>query len=127
MIKQINDWLAVKCTLMMSNMWAAYIFLIISMISLPAAIASHDPFIIVSWISQSFLQLVLLPVILIGGSLLSQSSEARAEQDHLAVMEIVKDIHEMMIEETDEGTDLKDILARLTVIEQTLTKSSNPL
>lgn len=111
----------------MSNMWAAYIFLIISMISLPAAIASHDPFIIVSWISQSFLQLVLLPVILIGGSLLSQSSEARAEQDHLAVMEIVKDIHEMMIEETDEGTELKDILARLTVIEQTLTKSSNPL
>lgn len=48
------------------TMWCAVIFFMLSLISLPAALATHDAFVIVSWISQSFLQLVLLPIIMVG-------------------------------------------------------------
>lgn len=116
-MNKINDWLALKCTLMTSSMWAAYLFCVLAFISLPTAVASHDAFTIVSWISQSFLQLVLLPIIMVGQNLLSQSTEQRAAEDHTAVMEIVQDIHQMMSEESTEAADLASILARLTAIE----------
>jgi hypothetical protein len=53
----------------------AYIFCAISLISLPAALASHDAFVIVSWISQSFLQLVLLPIIMVGQQVLGSKHD----------------------------------------------------
>ena len=36
----------------------------------------------VTWLSQSFLQLVLLPIILVGQRVISASQDARAETDH---------------------------------------------
>src|SRR5438445_564104 len=41
-----------------------------------------DTFVGVSWLSQSFLQLVLLPIILVGQNVISVSQDARAEADH---------------------------------------------
>lgn len=53
-------------TARVATMWCAIIFLAISLVSLPAALASNDLFVIISWLSQSFLQLVLLPIIMVG-------------------------------------------------------------
>jgi len=54
-------------------MWAAILFCCIALISLPAALASRDPLVIVSWFAQTFLQLVLLPIIMVGQSALEKS------------------------------------------------------
>jgi len=62
----------------------AYVFTAISLISLPAAIMTHQPIIIISWIAQTFLQLVLLPVIIVGQNLQSRHSELRAKADYEA-------------------------------------------
>jgi hypothetical protein len=61
-------------------MWCAYFFAIIALISLPAAIASHNVFILISWIAQTFLQLVLLSVIMVGQDIQSRKSEERTEK-----------------------------------------------
>ena len=106
MINKINDWIAIKCTIMASNMWTAYLFLIISLVSLPAAIASHDAFTIVSWISQSFLQLILLPIIMVGQNLLSKSSEQRAIEDHDSIIEILNEVKILLNEETQEEKNI---------------------
>ncbi|MEI6040549.1 MAG: hypothetical protein WCP93_04345 [Candidatus Berkelbacteria bacterium] len=79
-MKNINDWLAIKLTKMVGSMWCAYLFAIIALISLPAAIASHNVFILVSWIAQTFLQLVLLSVIMVGQDIQSKKSEERTEK-----------------------------------------------
>src|ERR1700757_3022074 len=52
-------------TVIVGTMWCAYIFTLLALISLPAAIHSHDAIIIVAWIAQTFLQLVLLPIIIV--------------------------------------------------------------
>lgn len=66
-IDAFNDWLAQKITQIVGTMWCAYIFCILALISLPSAIQStvqgHSAMPIVSWIAQTFLQLVLLAVI----------------------------------------------------------------
>lgn len=77
-----NARLAVFITHKVGTMWAAYLFALLSIISLPAAVASGDTIIIIAWVSQAFLQLVLLPVIMVGQRVISTAQDARAETDH---------------------------------------------
>lgn len=74
-IGRFNNYIAVLITKSVGSMWCAYLFCLIALISLPAAIASHDPVVIVSWIAQTFLQLVLLPIIIVGQNVQAAASE----------------------------------------------------
>ena len=91
---QFNTWLAVKITKTVGSMWMAYIFAAITLISLPAAIASRQVIIIVAWIAQTFLQLVLLPIIIVGQNVIQASTDARAEADH----ETLTAVHQLTVE-----------------------------
>jgi hypothetical protein len=84
-IGQFNTWLAVKITKSVGTMWTAYLFAAIALVSLPAAIATHNVIIIVAWIAQTFFQLVLLPIIIVGQNVISASQDARAEADHITL------------------------------------------
>ncbi|HUD09362.1 MAG TPA: hypothetical protein VMR77_00950 [Patescibacteria group bacterium] len=95
---RFNTRIAVIITKSVGSMWCAYIFALISLVALPAAIMSHDPIIIVAWISQAFLQLVLLPIIIVGQNVQAQASDARALSDHetlIAIHTIVSEIHKI--------------------------------
>lgn len=78
-ITRFNTWLAVKVTNGVGTMWCAYAFAALALVSLPAAILSRNPVILVSWISQTFLQLVLLSIIIVGQNVLAAASDKRAE------------------------------------------------
>jgi hypothetical protein len=84
-IGQFNSRLAVLITKSVGTMWAAYVFVLIGLISLPQAFNAFihgDTVTGVAWLSQSFLQLVLLPIIIVGQNVISASQDARAEADH---------------------------------------------
>jgi hypothetical protein len=84
-IARFNDALAVGITKAVGSMWAAYLFVLIALVSLPQALhafLSGDTVTGVSWVSQSFIQLVLLPVILVGQRVIAAAQDARAETDH---------------------------------------------
>jgi len=84
-IGHFNNRLAVVITSSVGSMWAAYLFVLISLVSFPQALnafLSGDTVTGISWLSQSFLQLVLLPVILVGQQVISAAQDARAETDH---------------------------------------------
>jgi len=87
-IGRINSWLAVRITRAVGTMWAAYVFVLISLVSFPQAVHAFqtgDTYIGISWLSQSFLQLVLLPIIIVGQNVISASQDARAEADHITL------------------------------------------
>jgi hypothetical protein len=75
-------------------MWVAYLFAAIALISLPAAIQSGNTIIIVSWIAQTFFQLVLLPIIIVGQNVIQAANDARAEADH----ETLTAVHQLTVE-----------------------------
>jgi len=75
-----NNKLGMKITKMVGSMGAAYLFAVIALISLPAAITSGNVIVIVSWVAQTFLQLVLLSIIMVGQGVQSQASDARTEK-----------------------------------------------
>jgi len=63
-------------------MWVAYIFCLLALISLPGAVSTGDTVVIVAWIAQTFLQLVLLPIIIVGQNVQSAAADKRAEQTY---------------------------------------------
>ncbi|MGB8214031.1 MAG: hypothetical protein WCE68_10780 [Anaerolineales bacterium] len=102
-IARFNTRVAVTITKSVGSMWCAYVFALLALISLPAAIASHDPVIIVSWIAQTFLQLVLLPIIIVGQNVQSAASDARAESDHetlVSVHTLTSEVHGIAQQQT---------------------------
>ena len=99
----INTRLALIITRMVGSMWCAYAFALLALISLPAAISTHDPLIIVTWIAQTFLQLVLLPIIIVGQNVQATVSDARAESDHktlLAIHTLTAEVHDIAQQQT---------------------------
>jgi DNA integrity scanning protein DisA with diadenylate cyclase activity len=83
-INALNRRIAEKITAGVSTMWAAYLFAAIALISLPAAIRSGDTLTIVDWIAQTFLQLVLLSIIMVGQQRSSDDVTKQIEETHAA-------------------------------------------
>jgi hypothetical protein len=77
-VEGFNAKLALVITRSVGTMACAYIFAAIALISLPAAISSGQVIVIVAWVAQTFLQLVLLSIIMVGQSVQSAASDARA-------------------------------------------------
>jgi hypothetical protein len=80
-VEGINAKIALVITRTVGTMACAYVFAAIALISLPAAISSGAVIIIVAWIAQTFLQLVLLSIIMVGQSVQSTASDARAAKE----------------------------------------------
>ena len=77
----ILDKVAIYITKIVGTMWCAIIFTIIALVGLPEAL-NNGTGEIITWVVQTFLQLVLLSVILAGQNLQSKHSELRAEADY---------------------------------------------
>ena len=97
--------LALSITKGIGSMYCAYIFAIIALISLPDAIRSGRASII-SWIAQTFLQLVLLSIIMVGQNVASKHSELRADADYEVNLKSEKEIEDIK----NKLEDIKKIL-----------------
>ena len=74
---RLNTWLAVKITDGVGTMWCAYAFAALALVSLPDAIRAGRPAMI-QWIAQTFLQLVLLSIIIVGQNIQSAAADKRS-------------------------------------------------
>ena len=93
-----NGWIAVKITNIVATMWCAYAFAILALISLPDAFKAGTAALI-AWIAQTFLQLVLLSIIMVGQKVAAAASDKQALQtfqDAEALLEISNDVHKLL-------------------------------
>jgi uncharacterized membrane protein len=77
-ITRFNTTIALMITRVVGSMWCAYAFALFCLISLPDAIHGGKAS-IVSWVAQTFLQLVLLSVIMVGQNVQAAAADQRAE------------------------------------------------
>ena len=95
-IREFNRRVALWVTEKVGTMSCAYAFAVIALISLPEALSSEDPLEIVSWIAQTFLQLVLLSIIIVGQNIQSEIAEQQAQIDRetlIAIKKLAEEIH----------------------------------
>jgi hypothetical protein len=78
----LNGRLGLLLTTVVGTMWAAYLFTLLALVSLPSALRTGDRIVIIAWIAQTFLQLVLLPVIIVGQNIQASAADKRAQQTY---------------------------------------------
>ena len=126
-LSKFNKMLATWITSLVSTMWCAYIFAIIALISLPNAIKSGDTIVIVSWVAQTFLQLVLLSIIMVGQDQQSESVEQKINETHeasLGEFELAKESREIANRELKELKEIsKEVHKLLRSIGETVKAS----
>jgi hypothetical protein len=96
-VQKFNNKIALTITKRVGSMWAAYIFTLLALFSLPAILVGVFPSMasdfpswllktsliaLVAWIAQTFLQLVLLPIIMVGQNVIQGQQDAKTEADH---------------------------------------------
>ncbi|MGE5286108.1 MAG: hypothetical protein ACM3ML_02680 [Micromonosporaceae bacterium] len=79
---RFNTRLGLKITTLVGTMVCAYVFSVIALISLPSAISSGNLTVLIAWVSSNFIQLVLLPVIIVGQNVQAAAADKRSEQTY---------------------------------------------
>ena len=77
----LTDRLALRITSLVGTMACVAVFACVSMVALPSVIRAASPTLWVAWLSSQFLQLVLLPLLMVGQNLQGRHSEERAQAD----------------------------------------------
>jgi hypothetical protein len=94
----LNGRIAVIITSVVGTMWCAYVFAAIALVSLPDAIKGGvAP--LIAWVAQTFLQLVLLSVIMVGQKVAAAASDKQALQtynDAEALLKIQDEVHQLI-------------------------------
>ena len=122
-VADFNMKVASKITSAVSTMWCAYIFAAIALVSLPAAIKSGNVVIIVAWIAQTFLQLVLLSIIMVGQQVAGASLEQKINETHeasLGEFELAKEARRIA------NLELAQLKTMAAEIHRLLKKSEQP-
>lgn len=122
-INAFNRRIAERITSAVSTMWCAYIFAAIALISLPAALRTGDPLIIVAWVAQTFLQLVLLSIIMVGQQASSDAVAQKINETHeasLGEFELAKEARSLAHQELSE---LKQIAREIHQVLKDVEKS----
>jgi hypothetical protein len=91
---RFNAKFGLKVTLVVGTMWCSYIFTILALFALPSAIKQGTYFIVV-WLSSSFLQLVLLPIIIVGQNIQAAASDKRSEETYKDAEAVLKESEEI--------------------------------
>ena len=119
-----NSKLAVKITDIVGTMWCAYAFAALALISLPAAIQAGTAT-LVAWFAQTFLQLVLLSIIMVGQKVASAKSDMQLEQtykDAEALLEINDDMHKLVKQNVQLTEQLNVLLTQNTELTEQINK-----
>jgi len=93
-----NTRLAVGLTQKVGTMWTAYVFAVLAIIGLFAILGLLSPIVVllVAWVSQTFIQLVLLPIIMVGQNVLGRKAELQSEEQYNTTLNTYHDIEQIM-------------------------------
>ena len=115
-ISAFNAKLAEKITSGVATMWCAYGFAALALISLPAALKTGDLVVIVGWIAQTFLQLVLLSIIMVGQNASSKEVAGKIIETHAASLSEFELAKEAQLIAKEELAELKSIAREIHTI-----------
>jgi hypothetical protein len=77
----VNGRIGLVLTTVVGTMWCAYAFALLALLVLPQA-AGGGTLALVQWLSQTFIQLVMLSVIMVGQNILSRAADKRSDMTY---------------------------------------------
>lgn len=111
-----NGKIALAVTALIGTMWAAYIFAVIALVSFPAAITSGNLTTIIAWVSSNFIQLVLLPIIIVGQNIQARASDKRAIQTYKDAEAILSECLQLQEHLAAQDKLLDDVVTKMQAL-----------
>jgi hypothetical protein len=122
--KTLNQKIGLGITKRVGTMWAAYLFFGLTLVSAPAAFMSGNTLTIVAWIAQTFLQLVLLPIIIVGQNIQAAASDRRAIATYEDAGAILEEAKEIQLHLGDQDKALTHLIDRIELLEKQIAKQT---
>lgn len=110
----MNNRLGLLITKFVGTMWSAYLFAGLALISLPAALSTGDVRVIVDWVAQTFLQLVLVSIVIVGQNQMNQAAEARAEATYKDAAALLHEVQQLQQHLAHQDAELEKLRKALT-------------
>lgn len=120
----LNSKLAVKITNIVGTMWCAYAFAILALISFPEAVKGGTAT-LVAWFAQTFLQLVLLSIIMVGQKVAAEKSDKQLEQTYFdaeALLQINDEMHKLVKQNVHLTEQISGLLRQNTDLTEQINK-----
>ena len=115
-LAKFNAKVGLKITVIVGTMWCAYLFTVLALISLPAAITSKNAIVIIGWIAQTFLQLVLLPIIIVGQNVQAAAADTRAEATYNDAAAVLEESKQIQAHLAAQDAEIEKILTQLQAL-----------
>jgi hypothetical protein len=115
-----NGRVAIVLTRVVGSMWCAYAFAVLALVALPAALESGSTLAIVQWISQTFIQLVMLSVIMVGQNILGSAADRRAEMTYTDADATLHEAEQIQGHLGAQDAALNQLLAKVSELEARL-------
>jgi len=131
LVVRFNARLGLAITTGVGTMWTAYLFTLLALVSLPSVLSGVFPSIksafpswlislsliaLVAWVAQTFLQLVLLPIIIVGQNVQSKSADKRAEDTYKDAEAVLKEAAQIQEHLAAQDQIITDIVAKLEAL-----------
>jgi len=120
----INGRIGLMITLVVGTMWTAYLFTLIALLSLPDVLnqaglgkvfgftLGTGTIIVVAWIAQTFLQLVLLPIIIVGQNIQAKAADKRSESTYKDAEAVLHEALQIQAHLAEQDKQLQEIMAK---------------
>ena len=107
-----NGRIALLLTTVVGTMWCAYAFSILALIALPSALGG-GLLPLIQWVSQTFIQLVMLSVIMVGQNILGRAADKRADMTYKDAEAILQEAEQIQAHLKAQDAALNQLLDRL--------------
>ena len=115
-IGRLNAKVGLRITVIVGTMWTAYLFTCLALLSAPAAFGTGNTLIIVAWIAQTFLQLVLLPIIIVGQNVQANAADARSQATYDDASAVLAEAKQIQAHLLAQDQAMQTILAEVTAL-----------
>ena len=122
-VEGFNAKLAVLITGAVGTMACAYLFAVLAFLGLKPALSPGGEGII-AWIAQTFLQLVLLPIIIVGQNIQASASDARAAATYKDATAILAESKQIQAHLAAQDAATSALLDKVAALEAALLKKS---
>ncbi len=120
----LNGRVALVLTTIVGTMWCAYAFAALALVVLPDAL-NGGILTTVQWVSQTFIQLVMLSVIMVGQNIIGRSADKRADLTYKDAEATFHEAEQIQAHLKVQDGAMNELLAKVQELEAALVEASN--
>ncbi len=107
-----NGRIALLLTTVVGSMWCAYAFAVLALVALPSALGG-GLLPLIQWVSQTFIQLVMLSVIMVGQNILGKAADKRADMTYKDAEAILQEAEQIQAHLMAQDAAINTLLDRV--------------